>query len=118
MNKKARPMPNDDVPIIPYRVHSWSGSESQRHEQGDCRPPAPFQPHESRFFIPKGTVCSIRHVNERQWRSFCTRRDLEFNRCYSTERTQGTRYSEPCLVFRLNDYLIRIPTWRFPEYQP
>lgn len=81
---------------------SWTGSENQRREQGNCAPPALPPSKTPRFTIPAGISCEIKRVEETVWRPFVTRMERGFERYESYERALKA------YVFRDEGFQLRI----------
>lgn len=69
------------VPRKPLAM-SWTGSERQRKEQGQCKPPVYAPRFTPRFRIPAGTELSVCAVSDSrmQWQRHVTKRELAFER--------------------------------------
>jgi hypothetical protein len=83
-------------------VSEWTYREMRQKERdlGTCRPPTKEMNRDSRFTIPVGTSVMVRKVVAGKWRSWKTRKKLEFERYES--------YKRHTLVFREAGFLIRV----------
>lgn len=79
---------------------SWTGSETQRREQGGCKPPTAPPNTTPRYTIQAKTPCQIRRVTETKWQSYVTRGTTHYDRCEGKPRS--------FLIFRLEGYQIRV----------
>lgn len=82
------------------RSRSWTGSESQRREQGDCRPPMSPINQAPRYLVPAGVCGFFRRADETQWRPWTTTCANGFDRFEHIE--------DGCPVFRSGGYLLMI----------
>lgn len=82
------------------RATSWSGSETQRREQGGCTP-APKTDFGTIYRIPSGTSVAYKMGGDDDWAPHITRIPLEFN-----EREDA---DSVYFYFRHCGYRIRVP---------
>ncbi len=82
------------------REHSWSGSEDERREQGECRPPSQPMDSTARFSVRAGISCQIKLVDDTEWTDYRTQKLNEFERYES--------YRDDHYVFRHLGYQLRV----------
>lgn len=83
---------------------SWTGSETQRREQGSCRPPEHAPNREPKFFIAAGTTAFIKRVEQITFGPYVTKLDRGFERYESYDR-ENRRY-----VFRDRGFQLAVST--------
>lgn len=77
----------------------WSGSGTQRREQGICAPAIAYDPGR-RYVIPAGSPVLISREPSDEWYAYTTRRELSFSRLDES----GKNF----LQFKRLDWFVRI----------